>query len=95
MTFSESDLLNLIEKIRPWKRGDRRAPHKPLLLLLALGRIQRGESRLVAFSEVEDDLRRLLKKYGPSRQSYHPEYPVVCQNSAHLSDPHQITISRS
>ena len=75
MSLSEQDLLALIERIRPWKRGDKRAPHKPLLLLMALGRLQRGEGRLVAFSEVEADLLRLLKKYGPSRQSYHPEYP--------------------
>ncbi len=75
MALSEQDLLHLIDKVRPWKHGDRRAPHKPLLLLMALGRLQRGEDRLVAFTEVEDNLRRMLKKYGPSRDKYRPEYP--------------------
>jgi putative restriction endonuclease len=58
-----------------WKKNGKRAPHKPLLLLLALGRVQRRERRLVAFSEIEGKLRGLLETYGPFRHSYHPEYP--------------------
>jgi putative restriction endonuclease len=75
VALTEQDLLDLIEKVRPWKKKDKRAPHKPLLLLMALGRLQRGEDRLVAFTEVEADLRHLLRKYGPPRRAYHPEYP--------------------
>jgi putative restriction endonuclease len=63
-----------IRSLNVWKRGDRRAPHKPLLVLYALGRLEQGE-RWVAFRTVDDDLRHLLVEFGPSRQRHHPEYP--------------------
>jgi putative restriction endonuclease len=72
---AEQRLLDLIPRIRTWKKGSQRAPHKPLLLLLALGRVQRGEPRWVRFSQVEEKLRELLKTYGPPRDSYQPELP--------------------
>lgn len=64
-----------IDQINVWKRGDERAPHKPLLLLYALARCRRGESRLVLYDEAEDDLRQLLDEFGPPRRTHHPEYP--------------------
>ena len=67
--------MEALAHVRTWKRGGQRAPHKPLLLLLILGRIQRGEAREVDFPTIEPLLRRLLEEFGPSRQSYHPEYP--------------------
>lgn len=57
-----------------WKRGDQRAPHKPLLVLYALGRLAQGD-RWLRFSDIEDDLTELLIEFGPPRQSHHPEYP--------------------
>ncbi len=74
-SHATQQLLDLIQEIRTWKKEGERAPHKPLLLLLALGRVQRGEQRLVAFSEIEERLRGLLESYGPARHSHHPEYP--------------------
>lgn len=38
--------------------------HKPLLLLLALARVRRGQSRLATFEEFESELVPLLKTYG-------------------------------
>lgn len=61
--------------LRQWKRGEQRAPHKPLLLLLALARITRGEPRLTPFSELEADLSRLLREFGPPRRTQKPHYP--------------------
>ena len=71
----ERRLRDAFARVAVWKAGGQRAPHKPLLLLLALGRIQRGESRLVEFTAVEKHLRDLLRAFGPARKSYHPEYP--------------------
>lgn len=70
-----AEVLSLVSNLRVWTRGDERAPHKPLLLLYALGRCARGEPREMAFADVERDVGRLLREFGPSRKSYHPEYP--------------------
>lgn len=75
MSRTDSDLLGKLASIKRWSRGGERAPHKPLLLLLALGRVQRGEDRLVKFEEIEIPLKNLLMEYGPSRKSYHAEFP--------------------
>jgi len=41
------ELREAVANIKMWQRGDQRAPHKPLLLLYALGRLSQGESRLM------------------------------------------------
>jgi putative restriction endonuclease len=58
-----------------WKQGDQRAPHKPLLLLLALARAGRGEDRLMSFAEIEAPLKDLLGEFGPPRRSHHAHLP--------------------
>ncbi|MDX1645062.1 MAG: HNH endonuclease [Thermoanaerobaculia bacterium] len=73
--MKRTEFLDRLAAIRRWKSGGQRAPHKPLLLLLALARVQRGEDRLVPFTEVEERLERLLVDFGPPRKSHHPEYP--------------------
>nr|WP_312876736.1 HNH endonuclease [Streptomyces bohaiensis] len=60
--------------IRQWARGGRRAPHKPLLLLYALGRWQREPDAGLRYSEVEQDLALLLVRYGPPSPTT-PVYP--------------------
>src|SRR5262249_20795727 len=74
MTTSD-EVLERFDSLSVWSRGDQRAPHKPLLVLYALGRWRQGEQGAVAFRDVEAPLTELLKRFGPSRQSYHPEYP--------------------
>jgi putative restriction endonuclease len=73
--MTKQALQDLFSKITVWKRGGERAPHKPLLALYALGKCARREGRLIAYSDVDQDLRKLLREFGPTRQSYHPEYP--------------------
>lgn len=57
-----------------WSRGSERAPHKPLLLLLALGLFSQG-IRVLPYVQYEQKLIDLLREFGPSRRSLHPEYP--------------------
>jgi putative restriction endonuclease len=51
-----------------------RAPHKPLLLLYALGRFQEDAEVELRYSAVEPDLGRLLAEYGPANRTT-PAYP--------------------
>lgn len=68
-------LREKLARIKVWKRGAERAPHKPLLLLYAMAKCSRNEPRQIPFAEVDEDLRNLLVEFGPSRKSYSPEYP--------------------
>lgn len=47
-------------------RDARYAPHKPLLLLMALARVQQGQIGHFTFAEIESDLKQLLTEFGPS-----------------------------
>ncbi len=73
--MTHDELIGKVGALNVWKRGDQRAPHKPLLLLLALGRLQQQERRLMPYAEVDPALRELLIEFGPPRRSIHPEYP--------------------
>ncbi len=69
------DFLRRVENIRVWRRRGQRAPHKPLLLLLALGRVQRGKRRLVHYEEVDKLLGKLWRHFGRPDGTLHSEYP--------------------
>jgi putative restriction endonuclease len=72
MADDHAALLDAIQSIRVWKQGDQRAPNKPLLLLYALGRVQRGEPRLVPFPDVEVAVNRLLRNFGRDSKAEYP-----------------------
>lgn len=67
--------LRRVGSIRQWSRGGERAPHKPLLLLYALGLLQRTGATNVAYTEAEPTLARLLSEYGPPARTTSPAYP--------------------
>jgi putative restriction endonuclease len=71
---TDDEVLEAFARVRKWQAGGERAPHKPLLLLLALSALQRGE-RWLAYREAEPVLRRLLVDFGPPRRQVHPELP--------------------
>ncbi|MBK9778428.1 MAG: hypothetical protein IPP62_19065, partial [bacterium] len=73
--MNRSEFLDRITNVTQWSRKGERAPHKPLLLLLVLARCARGEGREVAYREIDQPLFDLLREFGPSRKSTHPEYP--------------------
>ncbi len=68
------DVETLIERFMNI-RTHPRARHKPLLLLLALSRVQHGESQFISYAALEPVLRRLLIEYGDLTSTAHPEYP--------------------
>lgn len=73
--MNTQQFLNHIDTLNVWKKGGQRAPHKPLLLLLALARIPTDQPRLIPFNDIEQKLTQLLQDFGPSRANYHPELP--------------------
>jgi putative restriction endonuclease len=75
MKTIRSEIIDQLKALRAWKRGGQRAPHKPLLLLLALARLSRGEPRLFAYADAEEKMRDLLREFGPDRVTLHPEHP--------------------
>ena len=74
--MNSEEFLRRVAAIRMWRQDGQRAPHKPLLLLLALGRLSRGEPRLASYTdEIRKPLARLLDEFGPWRKAVHPEHP--------------------
>jgi putative restriction endonuclease len=72
---SGEDWVARVRSIRAWSRSGVRAPHKPLLLLYVLGRLQRDRTNAaISFKEAERPLRELLEEYGPPNPTS-PGYP--------------------
>ena len=69
------DILERFEQLRLWSSNDRRAPHKPLLALWAIGRCLSGADQMAPFSLVDQELRKLLAAFGPHRKVMHTEFP--------------------
>ena len=63
--LSKEEILDRFMQVNVWQQGDKRAPHKPLLLLYALGRCSRHEGNEIPYLEVEHDLKQLLVDFGP------------------------------
>jgi putative restriction endonuclease len=51
--------------LRQYQRNGTRSPHKPLLVLLALGRLAQSGSSSLPWSAAEPVLARLLAEFGP------------------------------
>jgi putative restriction endonuclease len=74
-TSINDQLLERIRSINVNRSGDRRAPHKPLLLLVAIAKLLQGVREL-GFGEIESLLRPLLNAYAPPVSGKHePKLP--------------------
>lgn len=58
------DAVERLLSVRQYQGNGQRAPHKPLLILLALGRLAQTGSSQVSWSEAERDLADLLNQFG-------------------------------
>lgn len=70
-----AQVLEAFDNVRRAQTAGVYAPHKPLLILLALARVQRNEPRLVEFSAIEGPMRSLLTEFGPSGSAKSRHYP--------------------
>ena len=73
--MDREEIIQRFEQLRVWRNAGERAPHKPLLVLYAIGKLLRGESQPLPYSEVNGPLEHLLREFGPRRDNYRPEYP--------------------
>ncbi len=64
--------LENLQKIKQYTHGSVRAPHKPLLLLFALARVHRNDTRLISYQEVDQILGQLLLDWGPPSKVSRP-----------------------
>ena len=74
--MKRDEFLQKLGQVKFWRARGHRAPHKPLLVLLALGRVARREERLAHYEQdIERPLSDLLERFGPPRKRIHPQYP--------------------
>lgn len=62
---SPDAVLERLRSLRQHQQGGRRSPHKPLLVLLALGRLASTGSSRSPWSQVEARLADLIEEFGP------------------------------
>lgn len=60
-----TDVLGRLAGLRQHQRDGKRSPHKPLLVLLALGRLAATGSSRLPWSDAESQLAALIGEYGP------------------------------
>jgi putative restriction endonuclease len=65
--WTREKLLTRIREVSVWKKGDQRAPHKPLLILYALGKLLEGPDE-IKFKDFYEPFKDLLQEFGPPRK---------------------------
>ena len=75
--MDREEILEKFEKLKIWKRTGERAPHKPLLVLYAIGKLLRDDDRMLRYSEVDDKLGNLLREFGPGQTNPGNTVPVL------------------
>ena len=67
--LSPAEATQRLLTVRQYQAAGQRAPHKPLLILLALGRLSQTGTSELSWSEAEQELGELLVEYGPPSNS--------------------------
>ena len=68
-------LFQLFDNLNVWRSRNKRAPHKPLLALWAIGQCLEGRERLIKYDSIHKPLLRLLKRFGPLPMQSGPNVP--------------------
>ncbi|SCL20333.1 putative restriction endonuclease [Micromonospora rhizosphaerae] len=66
---TRQEVLERLTSLRLHQQTGRRAPHKPLLVLLALGQITRGGSSELPWSQAQERLSDLIAEFGPASKT--------------------------
>ena len=73
--MDRESIVQKFETLNQWRKDGTRAPHKPLLVLYAIGELLRGKSRLLPYSEIDENFGNLLSEFGPRRSKHGTQYP--------------------
>jgi len=73
--MDEKAIIECFSSLNIWKNGDKRAPHKPLLVLLAIGYLQNENRRLLPYKEIGPKLEKLLMEFGTPKNASNTHYP--------------------
>nr|WP_207229732.1 hypothetical protein [Krasilnikovia cinnamomea] len=65
----DAALLTRLASLRQHQQGGRRSPHKPLLVLLALGQLATAGSSELPWSQAQARLSDLIAEFGPSSRT--------------------------
>ena len=69
------EIIQRFETLNIWRSGGQRAPHKPLLVLYAIGKLLRDGNRLLPYSDIDEKLGGLLREFGPRQARHGTQYP--------------------
>lgn len=73
--MTREQIISAFDRMRVWQRGDQRAVHKPLLVLIALARVASGGAPMIDWVEAEPRLKALLEEFGPAGSAGSRHYP--------------------
>ena len=73
--MTHDQIVAAFDRMRVWQRGDQRAVHKPLLVLLALARVGSSCAAMIGWDEAEPRLKALLEEFGPAGSANSRHYP--------------------
>lgn len=73
--MNEQLIIEKFNSLNIWEQEGKRAPHKPLLVLLAIGYLQNEDKRLLPYKEIDPELERLLEQFGTPRNASNTHYP--------------------
>ena len=92
--MTSRDVLRKFLNVRiGFSRENRRAPHKPLLLIWAISRCLSGASRLTPFTLVNAELEGLMERFGPhsgKRNIHIPFWRLRTDGIWELDRPHLV-----
>ncbi len=91
--IKRQDILELVNNLKPHKRGHVESPHKALLLLYSLGRIQRGCERLQGYRDLELDIKKLFEMRGIRPRPHMPFKALRTDKLWEVPDNENLTVT--
>ena len=75
--MDRESVFQKFENLNLWRKDGARAPHKPLLVIYAIGELLRGKDRLLPYSEIDVNFGNILSEFGPRRSRHGTQYPLL------------------